>query len=67
MCNNNIDDNNDDNRDDEVACVGQLFWQGASAHFKHLAASLRAPRSLRVVCLMSSKFLYRGLRVGGRG
>ena len=62
--NNNIDDNNDDNRDDEVAWVGQLFWQGASAHFRQRAASLRAPRSLRVVCLMSSKFLYRGL--GGR-
>lgn len=39
--------------------VGQLFWHGASAHFKHLAASFRAPLSLKVVCLMSSKFLYR--------
>ena len=37
------------------SCVGQLFWQGASAHLRHLAASLRAARSLRVVCLMSSK------------
>ena len=35
--------------------VGQLFWQGASAHLRHLAASFRAPRSLSVVCLMSSK------------
>lgn len=41
--------------------VGQLFWHGASAHFKHRAASLNAPRSLRVVCLMSSKFFRRDL------
>lgn len=35
--------------------VGQDFWHGASAHFKHLAASLRAPRSLNVVGFMSEK------------
>lgn len=39
--------------------VGQDFWQGASAHFRHLAASFKAPRSDRVVCLMSSKFFVR--------
>lgn len=37
------------------SCVGQLFWQGASAHLRQRAASLSAPRSLSVVCLMSSK------------
>jgi hypothetical protein len=37
------------------SCVGQLFWQGASAHLRHLLASFRAALSLRVVCLMSSK------------
>lgn len=37
--------------------VGQLFWQGASAHLRHLAASRSAALSLSVVCLMSSKFL----------
>lgn len=35
--------------------VGHDFWQGASAHLRHLFASRNAPRSLRVVCLMSSK------------
>ena len=38
--------------------VGQDFWQGASAHFKHRAASRSAARSDRVVCFMSPKFLY---------
>lgn len=37
-------------------CVGQLFWQGASAHFRQRAASRSAPRSLNVVGLISSKF-----------
>ena len=35
--------------------VGQDFWHGASAHFRHRAASRSAPLSLKVVCLMSSK------------
>lgn len=39
--------------------VGQDFWQGASAHLRHLAASRSAPLSLRVVCLMSSKLLFK--------
>lgn len=37
------------------SCVGQDFWHGASAHFKHLDASLRAPRSDNVVGFTSSK------------
>ena len=36
-------------------CVGQDFWQGASAHLRHLAASLSAPLSDRVVGLASEK------------
>lgn len=36
-------------------CVGHDFWHGASAHLRHLAASLRAPLSLRVVGLTSEK------------
>lgn len=40
-------------------CVGQDFWQGASAHFRHLAASLNAPLSLNVVGLMSAKSFSR--------
>ena len=35
--------------------VGQLFWQGASAHLRQRPASFSAARSLSVVCLMSSK------------
>uniref|UniRef100_A0A915JT64 Uncharacterized protein n=1 Tax=Romanomermis culicivorax TaxID=13658 RepID=A0A915JT64_ROMCU len=35
--------------------IGQLFWHGASAHFKQRPASFKAPRSLNVVCLTSSK------------
>lgn len=42
------------------SCVGQDFWQGASAHFKHLAASLSAARSDKVVCLMSEKSFSSG-------
>ena len=38
--------------------VGQDFWQGASAHFRHRAASRSAARSERVVCFISPKFLY---------
>lgn len=37
------------------SCVGHDFWHGASAHFRHLAASRNAPLSLKVVCFMSSK------------
>ena len=39
-------------------CVGHPFWHGASAHFKHLAASRKAPRSDNVVCLMSEKSYF---------
>lgn len=39
--------------------VGQDFWHGASAHFKHLAASRRAACSLNVVGLISSKLFLR--------
>src|SRR3989338_2559838 len=39
--------------------VGQLFWQGASAHLRQRLASKRAPRSVRVVCLISEKSLLR--------
>ena len=39
------------------SCVGQDFWQGASAHLRQRPASLRAARSLSVVCFTSSKFL----------
>ncbi|CAG0921809.1 unnamed protein product [Notodromas monacha] len=35
------------------SCVGQDFWHGASAHFKHLAASFKAPRSLKVSSLFT--------------
>lgn len=41
-------------------CVGQDFWHGASAHFRHLAASRRAARSDNVVCLISEKSLRNG-------
>lgn len=37
------------------SCVGHDFWHGASAHLRHLAASLRAPLSLKVVGLTSEK------------
>ena len=37
------------------SCVGQDFWHGASAHLRHRLASFSAARSLRVVCLISSK------------
>lgn len=39
--------------------VGHDFWHGASAHFKHLAASHKAPRSLNVVGLISSKLFVK--------
>jgi hypothetical protein len=39
--------------------VGQLFWQGASAHLRHRSASHKAPRSDRVVCLMSLKSFFK--------
>lgn len=45
------------------SCVGQLFWQGASAHLRQRAASRRAARSLSVVCLMSSKSANSGRHV----
>ena len=41
------------------SCVGQDFWQGASAHLRQRPASLRAALSLSEVCFMSSKFLKR--------
>lgn len=41
------------------SCVGQDFWQGASAHLRQRPASLKAALSLSEVCLMSSKFLKR--------
>jgi hypothetical protein len=37
-------------------CVGQLFWHGASAHLRQRRASNKAPRSVKVVGLISSKF-----------
>lgn len=40
-------------------CVGQDFWQGASAHFKQRAASFKAPLSLRVVGFTSEKSFCR--------
>jgi hypothetical protein len=43
----------------EHTCVGQDFWHGASAHFRQRAASLKAARSLSVVCLTSSKFFVK--------
>ena len=43
--------------------VGHDFWHGASAHFKHRAASFKAPRSLKVVCFTSSKLLSNGPHV----
>lgn len=42
------------------SCVGQDFWQGASAHLRHRAASRKAARSERVVGFTSSKLLRNG-------
>ena len=39
-------------------CVGQPFWQGASAHLRQRCASNKAPLSVRVVCLISSKSFF---------
>lgn len=38
--------------------VGQLFWQGASAHLRHLFDSKSAPRSVSVVGFTSSKLFF---------
>lgn len=47
--------------------VGQDFWHGASAHFKQRLASLRAPRSDKVVCFMSEKSFFSGVHDCGCG